>query len=171
MNKRLILLVIIITLLAFGGRYMINPSALKTLKVLEGFMSAAYQDAAGVWTIGYGHTKGVREGDAISMNDADILLGKELIEYEGYVDKLVTVELEEHQRDALVLWTYNLGPTNLKESTMLRKLNEGDYDAVPSEMMRWTRAGGQVNEGLFKRRTIESRMFAYGEYPYQIRSR
>ena len=54
---------------------------------------------------------------------------------------------------------------------MLRKLNEGDYDAVPSEMMRWTRAGGQVNEGLFKRRTIESRMFAYGEYPYQIRSR
>ena len=116
---------------------------------------------------GYGHTKGVKEGDSISMNEADEMLEKELIEYENYVDTLVTVPLTDYQRDALISWTYNLGPTNLKSSTLLRKLNEGDYDAVPHEMMRWTRAGGKELEGLVKRRTVEANMFQ-GEYVYSI---
>lgn len=166
MNKKLITIVIFLSLLALGVRYM-TKDGLQHLKVLEGGVFTAYQDAVGVWTIGYGHTKGVKEGDSISMNEADEMLEKELIEYENYVDTLVTVPLTDYQRDALISWTYNLGPTNLKSSTMLRKLNEGDYDAVPHEMMRWTKAGGKELEGLVKRRTVEANMFQ-GEYVYSI---
>ena len=145
----------------------ISEEGVALIKKFEGCELESYKCPAGVWTIGYGHTKGVKEGDSISMNEADEMLEKELIEYENYVDTLVTVPLTDYQRDALISWTYNLGPTNLKSSTLLRKLNEGDYDAVPHEMMRWTRAGGKELEGLVKRRTVEANMFQR-EYVYSI---
>ena len=65
------------------------------------------------------------------------------------------VSLNQDQFDALVSWTFNLGPTNLAESTLLKKLNGGHYEEVPSEMARWNRAGGQVMEGLKRRRKAE----------------
>ena len=139
---------------------MISDKGIYAIKKFEGCELIAYQDAVGVWTIGYGHTKGVSEGDIISSAQAEALLLKELKEYEDYVNKLVTVPLHDYQFDALVSWTYNLGPTNLANSTMLKKLNEGKYNEVPDEMRRWNRAGGKVLEGLVIRRDYEAKLFA-----------
>ena len=139
---------------------MISNKGIGIIKQFEGCQLIAYQDAVGVWTIGYGHTKNVSEGDVISSAQADALLVKELKEYENYVHKLVKVPLHQYQFDALVSWTYNLGPTNLASSTMLKVLNEGKYDAVPDEIRRWNRAGGKVLEGLVIRRDYEAKLFA-----------
>ena len=139
---------------------MISDKGRYAIKKFEGCELIAYQDAVGVWTIGYGHTKGVSEGDIISSAQAEALLLKELKEYENYVHELVEVPLHQYQFDALVSWTYNLGPTNLKSSTMLKVLNEGKYNEVPDQMRRWNRAGGKVLEGLVKRRDYEARLFA-----------
>ena len=75
------------------------------------------------------------------------------------MDKLVTVDLEQNQFDALVAWTFNLGPSNLKNSTMLKVLNQGEYNKVPSEMKRWNKAAGKVLDGLVRRREAESLLF------------
>ena len=130
------------------------------IKEFEGFRTHAYQDSAGVWTIGYGHTKGVQPTDIISAAQGDKMLADELSEYENYVKTLVTVPLHQHQFDALVSWTYNLGPTNLKNSGMLKVLNQGRYDLVPNEMRRWNKANGIVLDGLVKRREAEAQLFA-----------
>ena len=145
----------------------IGNKGLEMIKHFEGLELEAYQCAAGVWTIGYGHTKDVVEGDIITEEQADEMLVEELKEYENYVNELVTVPLFDYQFDALVSWTYNLGPTNLKSSTMLKKLNEGKYDEVPDQMRRWNRAGGKVLEGLVARRDYEARLFA-GEFEDEV---
>ena len=95
----------------------------------------------------------------IIKSTADRLLAEDLAEFEKYVDNLVDVPLTQNQFDALVAWTFNLGPTNLSESTLLKKLNAGDYDSVPSEMKRWNKAGGEVLEGLVRRREAEAALF------------
>ena len=78
----------------------------------------------------------------------------------AYVNEAVDVELVQNQFDALVAWTFNLGPTNLRTSTLLKKLNAGEYSAAPSEIKRWNRAGGQVLDGLIRRREAEALLFA-----------
>tara|TARA_Y100000034_G_C6828849_1_gene373996 strand:- start:737 stop:1195 length:459 start_codon:yes stop_codon:yes gene_type:complete len=130
------------------------------IKEFEGCKQVAYQDSVGVWTIGYGHTKDVYEGQLAIKKTCDRFLEEDLDEFEGYVDSYVKVELNQNQFDALVAWTFNLGPGNLSESTMLRKLNEGDYDAVPDEMRRWNKAGGEVLNGLVRRRDAEAGLFS-----------
>ena len=77
-------------------------------------------------------------------------------EYEGYIKELIKVPLKQNQFDALVSWVFNLGPANLKASTMLKFLNAGDYHLVPSQMKRWNKAGGEVKQGLVRRREAES---------------
>ena len=125
------------------------------IKKFEGCKLDSYRCSANVATIGYGHTKDVSDGDTCTQEEADQMLAEDLEEFEGYVDKLVTVDLEQNQFDALVAWTFNLGPTNLKSSTMLRVLNEGKHENVPSEMRRWNKAGGEPLEGLIRRREAE----------------
>ena len=139
---------------------MISDKGTNLIREFEGFRSHAYQDIGGVWTIGYGHTKNVHEGDIISSAQAEALLVKELKQYENYVNDLVEVPLFKYQFDALVSWTYNLGPTNLKNSTMLVLLNKGRYDLVPDEMRKWNKVNGTVVEGLVVRRDKEARLFA-----------
>ena len=95
------------------------------IKHFEGCELKAYKCPAGVWTIGYGHTKGVEPGDEWSEDHANHMLEVELEEYEGYVSKYVTAPLGQNQFDALVSWTYNLGGGNLSASTMLKVLNAG----------------------------------------------
>lgn len=129
------------------------------IKQFEGFRGMAYKDPVGIWTIGYGHIKGVKEGDMITREEATLLLQEELAEYEDYIKKYVKVSLNQNQFDALVSWVYNLGPKNLQQSTMLKKLNRGDYDLVPDEMKKWNRAGGQVLSGLKRRREAEANLF------------
>ena len=87
------------------------------------------------------------------------MLKDELVEYEGYVNNLVTVGLNQNQFDAMVSWVYNLGGGNLKASTLLKVLNSGDYAGVPEQMLRWNKAGGKVLEGLTRRRQAEADLF------------
>jgi len=137
----------------------ISEDGLELIKKFEGCETSAYQDSVGVWTIGFGHTKDVEEGQTCSIEDAESMLADEMDEYEGYINNMVKVDLQQHEFDSLVAWVYNLGPTNLNESTMLKVLNGGQFDRVPDEMNRWTRAGGEILEGLVRRRQAESLMF------------
>ena len=114
------------------------------IKHFESCKLTAYQDSVGVWTIGWGHTAGVKKGDNWTQDEADDILLNDLEKFEGYVNQYVKVPLTQNQFDALVSWTFNLGPGNLKSSTMLTKLNEKNYDEVPSQMKRWNKAGGKV---------------------------
>ena len=137
---------------------------LELIKDFEGLETKAYQCAAGVWTIGYGHTKDVQEGDEWSEDHCDHMLEVELEEYEGYINKLVTCPLSQNQFDALVSWVYNLGSANLQASTLLKVLNAEDYSDVPNQIKRWNKAGGKVLEGLIRRREAEAVMFEGGEW-------
>ena len=130
------------------------------IKHFEGCELEAYKCPAGVWTIGYGHIKGVKEGMTITEHQAEEMLKSELNEYEGYINNLVTAELNQNQFDTMVSWVYNLGGGNLKASTLLKVLNAGDYAGVPAQMMRWNKAGGKVLEGLTRRRQAEADLFA-----------
>ena len=129
------------------------------IKKFEGCELEAYQCSANVWTIGYGHTRGVEEGDTCSQEDSESMLVEDLEEFEGYVNDIVQCPLEQNQFDALVAWTYNLGPTNLRESTLLIRLNEEDYNDVPTQIRRWNKAGGKVLDGLVRRREAEALLF------------
>tara|TARA_Y100000052_G_scaffold19495_1_gene19230 strand:- start:363 stop:794 length:432 start_codon:yes stop_codon:yes gene_type:complete len=137
---------------------------LALIKKFEGCELKAYQCSAGVWTIGYGHTKDVVEGMEITQEQAEQMLVDELHEYESYINKYVTVALSQNQFDALVSWVYNLGPANLSASTMLKVLNSGEYEDVPAQMKRWNKAGGKVLEGLIRRREAEACLFVGKEW-------
>jgi len=129
------------------------------IRHFEGCRFDAYLCPAGVWTIGYGHTANVKEGDTIDQETAEAFLIEDLESFERDVTRLVEVPLTQQQFDALVSWTFNLGAGNLAESTLLRKLNNYQYAEVPEQMMRWVRAGGQVLEGLVRRRAAEAALF------------
>jgi lysozyme len=137
----------------------ISQEGISLIKKFEGCELEAYKCAAGVWTIGYGHTKDVKEGDSILKEDAESMLMHELQKYCNDVDIAVKVDLKQNEFDALVSWTYNLGLTNLNSSTMLRVLNEGKHNEVPAQIKRWNKASGQVKQGLVRRREAEALMF------------
>ena len=137
----------------------LSKTGIELLKHFEGCELKAYQDSVGVWTIGYGHTKGIYEGLEITQSEAEKMLQDELPEYEGYITDKVVPMLQQHEFDALVCWVYNLGPTNLSSSTMLKKLNAGEFKEVPFQMKRWDKAGGQPLLGLTRRRNAEALLF------------
>ena len=130
------------------------------IKHFEGCELEAYKCAAGVWTIGYGHIKGVTSNSVITQEQAEQMLVEELNEYEGYINNMVTVPLSQNQFDALVSWVYNLGGGNLKASTLLKVVNSGEFNGVPEQIMRWNKAGGKVLEGLTRRRQAEADLFS-----------
>ena len=142
----------------------ISAEGLALIKKFEGCELEAYQDAVGVWTIGYGHIKGVEEGMTITKDQAEEMLLEELVEYETHVLNAVKNQLDQCMFDALVSWTYNLGPTNLNNSTMLKVVNAGQYDDVPAQIKRWNKAGGKVLEGLIRRREAEACLFKGTEW-------
>lgn len=137
----------------------LSKTGIELLKHFEGCELKAYQDSVGVWTIGYGHTKGIYEGLEITQLEAEKMLQDELPEYEGYVTDKVVPLLQQHEYDALVCWVYNLGPTNLSSSTLLKRLNAGEFNDVPFQMKRWDKAGGQPLLGLTRRRNAEALLF------------
>ena len=141
-----------------------SNEGISLIQKFEGCELEAYQCSAGVWTIGYGHTKDVLEGMTITKEQAEQMLVDELHEYENYINEYVTVALSQNQFDALVSWVYNLGPANLKSSTMLKVLNSGEYEDVPAQIKRWNKAGGKVLEGLIRRREAEACLFQGKEW-------
>jgi lysozyme len=142
----------------------ISQEGLSLIKKFEGCELEAYKCAAGVWTIGYGSTNNVNEGMEISQERADMLLLEDVEVFEEAVNKLVEVPLEQNQFDALVSWTFNLGSTNLKNSTLLKVLNDKDYEGVPAQIKRWNKAGGKVLQGLVRRREAEALLFEGKEW-------
>jgi len=142
----------------------ISKEGLALIKKFEGCELKAYRCPANVLTIGYGVTKGVTEDMEITQQEANEMLAGELIEYTEYINNMVKVALNQSQFDALTAWIYNLGPTNFKDSTLLRVLNEGRYNEVPQEIKRWNKANGQVLNGLIKRREAEALLFQGKEW-------
>ena len=126
---------------------------------MEGCRLEAYKDAAGVPTIGYGHTKDVRMGDRISAFWAKELLKEDIEEAEWEVKKL-RVARTEGQLDALTSFAFNLGIGRLKESTLLQVIREGGSKrAIVREFKRWVYAGGKLMPGLERRREWEAMRF------------
>ncbi len=132
------------------------------LHLTEGFEScrlAAYQDSKGVWTIGWGHTRGVKEGDTCTQEQADAWLLEDVQEAVDAVNRFVTAPLTQHQFDALVDFCFNAGQGNFASSTMLRLLNAGDYEAADQQFARWDMCGGVHLYGLARRRAGEAELF------------
>ena len=141
-----------------------SDKGIALIKQFEGCKLLAYQDSVGVWTIGYGWTqpvdgKPIRAGMTIKQETAERLLKTGLVSYESDVSRLVKVGLTQGQFDALVSFTYNLGARSLSTSTLLRKLNAGDYAGASDEFLRWNKAGGKVLNGLTRRREAERALF------------
>lgn len=132
-------------------------------KGFEGLRLKAYQCSAGVWTIGYGHTKGVKEGQTITAEEAESLLREDLRTFEVGVSSLVTVFLHQHQFDALVSFAFNVGVGALKGSTLLKKINaRAGADTIRAEWVKWCHAGGRVVPGLQRRRLEEVTIYING---------
>ncbi|HED1491313.1 TPA: lysozyme [Enterobacter hormaechei subsp. steigerwaltii] len=141
-----------------------SEKGIALIKQFEGCKLTAYQDSVGVWTIGYGWTqpvdgKPIRAGMTIKPETAERLLKNGLVSYESDVSRLVKVGVTQGQFDALVSFTYNLGARSLSTSTLLRKLNVGDYTGAADEFLRWNKAGGKVLNGLTRRREAERALF------------
>ena len=136
---------------------------LQQLMRMEGLRLKAYRDAAGVPTIGYGHTKGVRMGDRITEDWARQLLRQDVAEVERQV-KAMRVASSEGQLDALVSFAYNVGIGRLRQSTLLRRIREGGTKLqIQREFKRWVYAGGRRLRGLELRREWEANRFFESE--------
>lgn len=140
-----------------------SQEGIDLIKRFEGFRSRAYQDSAGVWTIGYGTTAGagvrVHPGMAINRELAEKYLRRHLRQVERAVDRLVSAPLKQHEFDALVSFIYNVGDGAFSKSTLRQKLNAGDKAGAANEFLRWNKAGGKTLDGLKRRRKAERRMF------------
>jgi len=138
----------------------IHHAAVALVKKFEGLYLTAYHCPAGVLTIGYGHTgPDVQDGLRITEERAEDLLEADLAKAAADVDRLVRVPLTDEQRGALSSFVFNVGAAAFGKSTLLRKLNGGDYASVPAELARWTKGGGRVLPGLVKRRAAEGVLF------------
>lgn len=136
-----------------------SDRGIKLIKEFEGFEPRAYYCPANVLTIGYGHTRGVKQGQVINETQAEKLLRTDLVIFEQDVNKLVKVKINQNQFDALVSFAFNCGSRALSTSTLLKKLNAGDYAGAASEFERWNKAGGRELAGLTRRRKAERYLF------------
>ncbi|UNE55084.1 lysozyme [Bartonella machadoae] len=147
----------------------ISQEGLALIKQWEGLRLDAYLDKACVWTIGYGHTSKagepfVKKGMSITQEQAEEILCEDLKQFEKAVAKAVKVSLTDEQFAALVSFCYNVGTRAFYNSTLLKRLNQGDYASVPFELQKWNKAGGKVLKGLANRRAAEAGLWVRGSY-------
>lgn len=148
----------------------ISKKGIAKLRHLEGSERTVYKDSAGLPTIGVGHllTKDeIRSGkinisgkiidykDGLSISEIDLLLGQDLVSREVCVEKMVRVPLSQNQFDALVIFVFNIGRKAFMDSTLLKQLNQGNYNGVPDQLRRWVYAAGERIKGLVSRREAE----------------
>ncbi|MEO1445446.1 MAG: lysozyme [Cyanobacteria bacterium J06635_11] len=137
-----------------------NANGLLLIKSFEGLRLKAYRDAVGIWTIGYGTTRGVRPGMQISKEKAEEFLQADLTRFEKAINDAVKVPINDNQFSALVSFTYNVGSGAFRSSTLLRLLNQRhDLRSTANQFPRWNRAGGRVLSGLTRRRNAEKGLF------------
>ncbi len=132
---------------------------LELIKEFEGLRLEAYLCSAKVWTIGYGHTKGVKKGDTCTQDEADAFLVADVKWVLTAVERTVKVPLTPGQRAAVNSFIFNCGAGAFRTSTLLRKLNAEDYKGAADEFTRWNKAGGKVIKGLVRRRAAERKVF------------
>ena len=136
-----------------------NHEGLKLLTTFEGCRLDAYDDGVGVWTIGYGHTKGIHEVMTITQAQAEQFLQEDLEIFESYVEDGIQVDVNEDQFSALVCFCFNVGAEGFGSSTLLRKLNAGDYQGAAEQFPVWNKGGGKPMLGLTRRRLAEQAFF------------
>lgn len=137
----------------------VSNNGINLVKRFEGLELKAYRDSVGILTIGYGHTHAVKAGDVITGEQADVFLREDLQVAELTINTNVKVKLTQGQFDALVSFVFNLGSGNFVKSTLIRKLNAGDYAGAANEFGKWVNAGGKKLPGLVKRRAAEREVF------------
>ena len=159
----------------------VSEKGLKLLKHHEGFRKKPYQCAAKIWTIGYGHAmypeqmkipstpEGMERRKAFplkyadnrvwSVEEIDALLVKDVARFERAVERFISVPLRQHEFDALISATYNLGPGWLQRSQVRQKINRGDKKGAMESLRKYNKAGGKVLRGLDNRRKDEEALF------------
>jgi len=147
----------------------VNDATIRLITEFEGFVEHWYPDPAHGWavpTVGYGHTDAAgapfyadTKNKTFTQKEAIEMLRRDLGQYEAAVNKNVKVPLNPNQYGALVSFTYNLGAGNLAKSTLVKKLNAGDYSGAAAEFGKWNKAGGKVLAGLTRRREAERQLF------------
>lgn len=142
----------------------VSPSGVDLICNFEGLELKAYDDGVGVWTIGYGTTKypngiRVKKGDTCTLEQAKAYMQNDLKAFEQTVNSAIKVPLNQNQFDALVSLAYNIGATAFKKSTLVKRLNEGNYKAAANQFNVWVNAGGKRMQGLVNRRAAESTLF------------
>ena len=154
-----------------NARQTINHKGIELVKHFEGCSLSAYKDEAGVWTIGYGHTGlqhndgTVYKGRTITQEEAEWLLRYDMHQFENRVDSFVTVPVNDDQFSALVSFDFNTGA--LDKSTLLKKLNNEDYEGAAAQFTRWVFAKGKRLRGLVLRRQSERNLFE-GQEPFIV---
>lgn len=147
----------------------INEDGLLIIKSFEGLELVAYQDSVGVWTIGYGHTSmagppNVSPGMVITEAEAERILRQDLNLFEQGVADALTINTNADQFSAMVSFSFNVGLSAFRDSTLLRKHNAGDFAGAAEEFLRWVYAGGQKLPGLERRRKAERALYLSQDY-------
>lgn len=140
----------------------LNEAGIDLIKSFESLRLEAYPDpgtGGDPWTIGYGHTEGVSEGDTCTEDEANEFLQNDLAQCIQGVTDLVTTNLNDNQFSALVSFAFNCGVHNLKISTLLREINDSNFNHIVVNFEMWDKANHKVMTGLFRRRAAEAALF------------
>lgn len=136
-----------------------TPYAYLLIRQFEGLRLAAYRCPSGIWTIGYGHTIGVHQGDTITQSQADIYLEQDVKSVETYLNRL-QLNISQNQFDALTSFIFNIGPSAFTSSTMLRLIKSNpDNPEIAKQFSRWVHSNGHALPGLQRRREEESKLY------------
>lgn len=136
-----------------------GQAGIDLVKSFESLRLEAYKCPAGVWTIGYGHTAGVKPGDVIDGREAERLLAEDLREAEAVINRECP-GVSQNQFDALVSFVFNIGATKFRGSTLLKCVRANpDNTNIPGELARWNKSGGMVLAGLIRRRRAEADLY------------
>ncbi len=144
----------------------VSQKCINLIKTFEGFRSHPYLCIAGVPTLGFGSTHyangapvGLSDGDISEPAAENILFATLQYDYVPAVNHCVTADINQNQFDALVDFAYNCGSQNLKNSTLLKLVNEGNFAAASLEFKKWCHCNGEVSQGLLNRREAERKLF------------
>ena len=136
----------------------VSAAALVGIATHEGYRGEAYKDTVGIPTLGFGETAGVKMGDKTTPERALVQLLESTEKHADAIRQCIHVPLYQHEFDAYISLAYNIGTGAFCKSTLVKKLNQGDYTGACNEIRRWNKAGGKVLPGLVKRREAEYKM-------------
>ncbi len=136
-----------------------SENGINLIKKFEGLKTKAYKCPAGIWTIGYGHTAGVKSTATCTIEQATNYLKQDVKTAENAIKKYVKVELNQNQFDALVSFIYNVGSVAFRKSTMLKFINNSHFPLAAGQFDLWIYSKGEKLEGLVTRRKAEKELF------------